>query len=99
MKIYKSGYISGFKVARNEDTEAGMVQAGYYTYGFKAFAAEHLPDVIKAKGFRDRIIPFKSLPDVPKCDISEVMDNSMAEEFAKLRNEIKELRNLLLQTC
>lgn len=96
LKIYKSGYIGGFKVARNDDTEAGMVQGGFYTYSFKAFAAEHLPDVLKSKGFRDRIIPFKCLPDVPKYDIAEVMDNSMAEEFAKLRCDIEELRNLLM---
>jgi hypothetical protein len=25
MKIYKSGYVSGFKVARNDDTDAGMI--------------------------------------------------------------------------
>ena len=57
MKIYKSGYTAGFKVARNEDSiNGGMSQSAYCTYGFKVFSAERLPDSVKAKGLIQRLI-------------------------------------------
>ena len=61
MKIYNSGYTTGFKVARNEDNGVGTGrrQDGFYTYGFKAFAAERVPDTMKAK----KMAKLRSLSD------------------------------------
>jgi hypothetical protein len=96
MKIYKSGYTSGFKVARNEDSiNGGMSQSAYCTYGFKVFSAERLPDSTKAKGLVQRLIELKCLSAIPTWDISEVANPAFADEFVKQLDELKELRNAL----
>jgi hypothetical protein len=83
MKIYKSGYTTGFKVARNEDNGVGTgrSQDGFYTYGFKAFAAERVPDSMKAKGLKQRLVEIKCLSGVPQWDISEVANLSLWNNF------------------
>jgi hypothetical protein len=96
MKIYKSGYTAGFKVARNEDSiNGGMSQSAYCTYGFKIFSAERLPDSTKAKGLVQRLIELKCLSAIPQWDISEVANPAFADEFVKQLDELKELRNTL----
>ena len=96
MKIYKSGYTSGFKVARNDDSiNGGMSQSAYCTYGFKVFSAERLPDSTKAKGLVQRLIELKCLSAIPPWDISEVANPAFADEFVKQLDELKELRNTL----
>jgi hypothetical protein len=96
MKIYKSGYTAGFKVARNEDSiNGGMSQSAYCTYGFKVFSAERLPDSTKAKGLVQRLIELKCLSAIPQWDISEVANPAFADEFVKQLDELEELRNTL----
>jgi hypothetical protein len=98
MKIYKSGYTTGFKVARNEDeggSGGGRSQDAYCTFGFKAFAAEKVPDTMKAKGLRQRLIEIKCLSGTPEWDISEVANPAFADEFVKQLHGLKELRNIL----
>jgi hypothetical protein len=73
MKIYKSGYTSGFKVARNEDSiNGGMSQSAYCTYGFKVFSAERLPDSTKAKALVQRLIELKCLSAIPEFESSRI---------------------------
>ncbi|NAL78052.1 hypothetical protein [Nitrososphaera sp. AFS] len=97
MKIYKSGYTTGIRVTRNDDeTSTGRRQDGYCTFGFKAFAAEKLPDSIKAKGFRERTVEIKCQAGSPKYDILEVANAAQEEEFEDQLNEINRLRNILL---
>jgi hypothetical protein len=45
LKMYKSGYTRGLKVPKSEKASEslGFEQEGYYTFGFKAFAAEKMP--------------------------------------------------------
>jgi hypothetical protein len=97
MKIYKSGYTTGYKVPRNEDSPGGgMTQDAYCTYGFKAFAAEKLPDSVKAKGLKQRLVEIKCPSGIPQWDISEVANPAFADEFVKQLDELKGLRNTLL---
>jgi hypothetical protein len=55
MRIFKNGYTCGFPVAR-VDTSQGRKQYRFFTFGFKAFSAERLPDSVTAKGFNQRIV-------------------------------------------
>jgi hypothetical protein len=95
MAIYKNGYIKGFPVART-DTSFGRKQQKYNTFGFKAFAAERFPDPVKAKGFNQRVIELHCSSGNPQHDIAEVTDETGAEEFQQLRDELNEVRNTLL---
>ena len=52
----------------------------FYTFCFKAFAAERTPDSIKAKGFNQRIIELYCSPGFPQYDISEVVNPAGEEE-------------------
>ena len=68
----------------------------YNTYCFKAFAAEKFLDPVKAKGLIQRCIKLECSAGDPECDISEVVDNTGDEEFTALRNELNDIRNILL---
>jgi hypothetical protein len=95
MAIHKNGYIKGIPVART-DTSFGRKQMKFNTYCFKAFAAERFPDPTKAKGFNQRVIELQCSSGNPQHDIAEVTDETGAEEFQILRNELNEMRNTLL---
>jgi len=96
MKIYKNGYTKGFRVPRNDRENTGsMLENGFFTYGWKAFAAERQPDSTIAKGFTTRIIPINCLTGSPKYDISEVLSPADDELFVRLYDQLFEVRNLL----
>ncbi len=95
MKIYKNGYNSGFPVFRTDIT-SGRKQFRYFTFCFKAFAAERTPDSIKAKGFNQRIIELHCSPGFPQYDISEIINPAGEEEHQLLLNELLETRKNLL---
>jgi hypothetical protein len=95
MAIHKNGYIKGFPVART-DTSFGRKQMKYNTFCFKAFAAERFPDPVKAKGFNQRVIELQCSSGQPQHDIAEVTDETGAEEFQVLSDELNEMRNTLL---
>jgi hypothetical protein len=96
MRICKNGNTEGFPVARVSDTSNGRMQHRYYTFGFKAFAAERLPDSVTAKGFNQRIIPLPCTYGVPQYDITEVLNPAGEEEHQRLTDELHRLRNRLL---
>jgi hypothetical protein len=98
MRIYKNGYTTGYRVQRNDEPSdgAGRQQNAYCTFGFKAFAAEKLPDSLKAKGFKDRIVELKCTYGFPKYDISEVVNPAGVNDFQVQLNELNDLRNRLL---
>jgi hypothetical protein len=95
MEIFKTGYVRGGKVART-DIHNGRVQLSYYTFGYKAFAAEREPDSIKANGLKERILPQKCYDGNPKYDIAEIMSPAGEEEYQQLIDEIEAVRNLML---
>jgi hypothetical protein len=69
MRILKNGYTTGFPVAR-VDTSRGRAQDRFFTFGFKAFAAERLPDTLTAKGlrlvtYRSPLADSKAIPNAP----------------------------------
>ncbi|HJS81987.1 MAG TPA: hypothetical protein VJ742_04045, partial [Nitrososphaera sp.] len=72
MRIYKQGYTTGFPVLRT-DTSYGRKQYAFNTFCFKAFAAERLPDSVKAKGFNQRVIEIPCFYGFPNFDITEVV--------------------------
>ncbi len=97
MRIYKNGYTGGFPVTRSDVSNVSGVRKTikFYTYGFKAFAAERLPDVVKAKGFNERCIVIKCIRGEPDYDLSEVISPSGVEEYEALVKELRDARNLL----
>jgi hypothetical protein len=95
MRIYKNGYTTGQPVMRTE-TSYGRKQFRFFTYGFKAFAAEKLPDLVKAKGFNQRIIEIPCVYGFPQHDIAEVMNPAGEEKYQELLKELLDLRNTLL---
>jgi Bifunctional DNA primase/polymerase, N-terminal len=95
MKVYKNGYTTGFPYHRT-DTSSGRQQLKFNTFSFKAFAAEKLPDSVKAKGFNQRIIELPCVYGSPKYDISEVVNPAGEEEYQQLLDELLETRNALL---
>ena len=95
MRIFKNGYTKGFPVAR-VDTSNCRIQHRYFTFCFKAFAAERLPDSITAKGFNQRCIPLQCTFGRPQYDITEVMNPAGEEENEELRDKLHRLRNKLL---
>jgi hypothetical protein len=97
MRIYKEGYTAtGSKVMRSDSTNYGIKQQAFYTYCWKAFAAERLPDSVKAKGFNQRCIEIQCFPGLPKYDIVEVVNPAGVEEYQELLDELTETRNTLL---
>jgi hypothetical protein len=94
MRIYKNGYTAGFPVLRT-DTTYGRKQFKFNTFCLKAFAAERLPDSLKAKGFNQRIIELPCLYGFPQHDISEVVNPAGEEGYQNLLDELNKTRNLL----
>jgi len=95
MAIYKNGYTTGQPVFRI-DTTFGRKQIRLFTFCFKAFAAERLPDSMKAKGFNQRIIELHCTYEFPKYDITEVVSPAGEQMFQELLDELNETRNILL---
>jgi hypothetical protein len=95
MKVYKNGYTTGFPYHRT-DTSSGRQQLKFNTFSFKAFAAEKLPDSVKAKGFKQRIIELPCVYGSPRYDISEVVNPAGEEEYQQLLDELLDTRNTLL---
>jgi len=96
MKIYKNGYTKGIRVPRNDRENTGnMLENGFFTYGWKAFAAERQPDSTIAKGFVSRVIPIGCLTGVPRYDISEILSPADDDLFVRLHDQLFEVRNLL----
>jgi hypothetical protein len=96
MTIYKGGYHSGVKVARNDDTSSGRKSQGFYTYCFKAFTSEKQPDSIKSKGFNERVYVIKCSAGDPDYDINEVISPAGDEDYKSLLDELTDMRKLLL---
>src|SRR5215210_7107517 len=95
MSISKNGYTKGFPVARI-DTSSGRKQYRFFTFGFKAFAAERLPDSVKAKGFNQRTISLPCIYGNPQYDISEILNPAGEQEHQGLLDELNETRNIML---
>jgi hypothetical protein len=95
MAILKNGYRTGFPVPKI-DTSFGRKQLKFNTYCFKAFAAERFLDPVTAKGLIQRIIELQCDAGDPEYDIAEVIDETGAEDFQKLKDELNDMRNLLL---
>jgi hypothetical protein len=95
MGIYKNGYTTGFPITRT-DTSFGRHQNKFNTFCFKAFAAERLPDSMKAKGFKERTLEMKCAYGIPKHDIIEVANPAGDGDFQELLDELNEMRNTLL---
>jgi hypothetical protein len=98
LRMYKSGYTTGLKVPKNEKSSEmkHFEQEGYYTFGFKAFAAEKRPTSHKAKGFNDRTVEMPCTFGIPEYDIQEVINNSGEPKHKALLEELNDLRNRLL---
>jgi hypothetical protein len=95
MGIYKDGATTNVHVFRT-DISFGRKQLRYKTFCFKAYAAEELPDVRKAKGFRQRCITFNCTHGSPKHDIAEVIEPGGDRRLSQLLNDLFKLRNMLL---
>jgi hypothetical protein len=97
-RMYKSGYTKGFKVPKNEkpSESLGFEQEGYYTYGFKAFAAERMPSSFRAKGFKERIIKMPCSFGYPEHDIQDAINNADDPIYKPLLEELDELKSRLL---
>jgi hypothetical protein len=96
MRFYKNGYTTGKPIIRNDDTESGRIPRKYFTFGWKALAAERLPDSITAKGFMDRTIPMPCTYGYPEYDITEVSNPMGEQKFIELLQELENTRNILL---
>jgi hypothetical protein len=94
MEILKTGYVTGGRVART-DTSNGRIQNAYYTFGYKAFAGERLPDSITANGFNERLIPISCFDGTPKYDITEIISPAGEPEYQELFDQLEHTRNLL----
>lgn len=95
MRIYKVGYTAGTKVSRI-DTSFGRKQLGFWTYCFKAFAAERSPDSVRGKGFNERTFVIQCSIGYPKYDITEVTNPAGEEKYKTLLDELIDTRKLLL---
>ena len=60
--------------------------------------AEKFLDPAKAKGLIQRCIKLECSAGDPAYDISEIVDNTGDEEFTALRNELNDIRNILLMS-
>lgn len=95
MAILKNGYGKGFPVPKI-DTSFGRKQIKFNTYCFKAFAAERFLDPVNAKGLIQKCIELQCYAGDPRFDIAEVTDETGAEEFQELKDELNDMRNILL---
>ena len=96
MRFYKNGYTTGKPIIRNDDTDSGTLPQKFFTFGWKALAAERLPDSVIAKGFMDRTIVMPCAYGYPEYDITEVTNPMGEEKFLELLHELEKARNLLL---
>ena len=94
MEICKNGYITGKRVART-DISNGRVQNAYYTFCYKVFAAERLPDGPRVNGFNERIVIQPCYDGNPKYDISEVINPAGEQEYQELLDQAGDIRNKL----
>jgi hypothetical protein len=98
MKFYKNGYTKNHPVFRQDENgneNGGRIPRKYYTFGFKAFAAEQLPDSVIAQGFLQRVIVLKCVYGFPLYDITEVTNPMGDQDFTDLLQELEQTRNLL----
>jgi hypothetical protein len=98
MKFYKNGYTKNHPVFRQDENgneNGGRIPRKYYTFGFKAFAAEQLPDSVISLGFLQRVIVLKCVYGFPQYDITEITNPMGDEDFTDLKQELEETRNLL----
>ena len=72
------------------------IQLRFFTFCWKAFAAERLPDSVMARGFLQRIIELQCTYGFPQYDILEVENPAKSVKFAELLQELEGIRNLLL---
>jgi len=90
MKIYKSGYKKGARVARVVTYEGGRRVDYFNSYGLKIVAAEKL---IENKGFIQRCIVIEMVEGYPEKDHYDAEDYS---RFARLRSELLKWRMRVL---
>ena len=98
MKFYKNGYTKNHPVFRQDENgneNGGRIPRKYYTYGWKAFAAEQLPDSVIVQGFLQRVIVLKCVYGFPEYDITEVTNPMGDDDFSKILQEVEECRNLI----
>ena len=95
MRIHKNGYTAGYPVLRT-DTTYGRKQFKFNTFCFKAFAAEKLPDIVRARGFNQRVVELYCTFGFPQYDISEIATPAGADEYQVLLDEIIDLRKTLI---
>ena len=95
MKVYKNGSRKG-KPYHRIDTSSGRNQSKFYTFCFKAAAAERLPDPEKAGGLMQRIIVINCRSGDPQYDISEVVNPMGDDDFEGLHQELNHVHKLLL---
>jgi uncharacterized protein (DUF1330 family) len=90
MKVYKSGYKKGARVARVVTYEGGRRVDYFNSYGLKIVAAEKL---IENKGFIQRCIVIEMVEGYPEKDHYDAEDYS---RFARLRSELLKWRMRVL---
>ena len=97
MKFYKNGYTKNHPVFRQDENgnENGRVPRKYFTYGWKAFAAEQLPDSVISMGFLERVLVLKCVYGFPEYDITEVTNPMGDEDFTDVLQGLEETRKLL----
>jgi hypothetical protein len=95
MKVYKNGSRKG-KPYHKIDLSSGRVQGRFFTFCFKAAAAERLPDPEKAGGLMQRIMTINCKSGSPKYDISEVTNPMGDSELEELHRELDHVHKLLL---
>jgi hypothetical protein len=98
MKFYKNGYTKNHPVFRQDENgngDSGRIPRKYFTFGFKAFAAQQLPDSVISVGFLQRVIVLKCVYGFPDYDITEVTNPMGDEDFTEILQELEQTRNLL----
>jgi hypothetical protein len=90
MKVYKSGYKKGARVARVVTYEGGRRVDYFNSYGLKIVAAEKL---IENKGFMQRCIVIEMVEGYPEKDHYDAEDYA---RFAWLRSELLKWRMRVL---
>jgi hypothetical protein len=90
MKIYKSGYKKGARVARVVTYEGGRRVDYFHSFGLKMMAAEKL---IENRGLMQRCIVVEMVEGYPEKDYYDAEDYS---RFARLRSELLKWRMRVL---
>lgn len=68
IKIYKNGYARGSKIPRIVSGDSTRIQKFYYTFGFKVFAGEKVPN---DKGLVERLVIVKMIEGIPRGNIKK----------------------------